>query len=217
MINFDRVFEGGAEFLRRWNEVFDKPDAYVALFTALLFVSTVALWLATRGLFRITRDSTRLARQEFNATHRPKIKVHAAELKRFPPETKRDEDDDWDRLGADLVCFNIGESAALKIEIRGQILAGAGFAIDVQRPVAKEINEVLSGQKFRAEIRSEIPMHDVAAARRLGTDYHCVGWIAYWDQNGLRRETGFCFRADPWDKQRERWVSAEKPEYEYDY
>jgi hypothetical protein len=217
MFSFDRILERGTELVRWWNEAFDKPDAYVALFTALLFFSTVALWLATRGLFRITRDSTKLARQEFNATHRPKIKVYAAELKRVPPEIKRDETDDWDRLGADLVCFNIGESAALKIEVRGQILAGAGFAIDVQRPLAKKIDRVSSGQKFRAEIRSDIPMHDVATGKRMGTDYHCVGWIAYWDQNGLRRETGFCFRADPWDKQRERWVSAEKPEYEYDY
>jgi hypothetical protein len=213
----ERIMERGVELLRWWNEVFDKPDAYVALFTALLFVSTVALWLATRGLFRVTRDTVKLARQEFNATHRPKIKVHAAELKRIPPQVKQDEADELDRIAADLICFNIGESAATKVEVRGQILAGANFSIDVQRPIVKTVDEVLSGQKFRAEIKSDIPVQDVAMGKRTGIDYHCVGWIAYWDQNGLRRETGFCFRADLWDKLGERWASAKKPEYEYDY
>jgi hypothetical protein len=188
-----------------------------ALATVAIAIFTVFLVIVTERQANLTRDTARLAREEFNATHRPKIKIHAAELKRIPPEIKRDEADDWGRLGADLICFNVGESTALRVEVRGQILAGAGFAIDVQRPLVKKIDEVSSGQKFRAEIRCDVPMHDVAMGRRTGIDYHCVGWIAYWDQNGLRRETGFCFPADPWDKQRERWVSAEKPEYEYDY
>jgi hypothetical protein len=84
MFDFDRILERGSGFWRWWNEVFDKPDAYVALFTALLFFSTVALWLATRGLLRATRDTTELAREEFIATHRPKIRVHVAEFKHVP-------------------------------------------------------------------------------------------------------------------------------------
>jgi hypothetical protein len=103
----------------------------------------------------------------------------------------------------------------MRIEVRGQILAGANFSVDVQRPIVKTFDEVLSGQKLRAKIKSDIPIQDVAMGKRTGIDYHCIGWIAYWDQNGLRLETGFCFRADLWDKLGERWVSAGKPEYEY--
>ena len=39
-------------FFRWWARTFHDADAYVALFTALLFVSTVALWLSTRRLWR---------------------------------------------------------------------------------------------------------------------------------------------------------------------
>jgi hypothetical protein len=39
-------------FIEWWQSVFDKPDAYVALFTGLLFVSTVALWWSTRKLWQ---------------------------------------------------------------------------------------------------------------------------------------------------------------------
>ncbi len=38
-----------------WVHVFDKPDSYVALFTALLFVSTTALWWSTRQLWSVTK------------------------------------------------------------------------------------------------------------------------------------------------------------------
>jgi hypothetical protein len=118
-----------------------------------------------------------------------------------------------------LLCsdLTIGESTAKKIEVRGQIFAGSNFAIDVQRPVVKTFAEVLSGQKLRAEIRSEIPMVDAAMGKRTGIDYYCLGWVAYWDGNGLRRETGFCFRVDLWSGGREEWVNAEKQQYEYEY
>lgn len=51
------------EFINWWTHIFEKPDAYVALFTALLFISTAALWWATRKLWRVTdRSLTELER-----------------------------------------------------------------------------------------------------------------------------------------------------------
>jgi hypothetical protein len=133
-------------------KAFEGLHALDTVITALATVAiawfTWTLWRATTGTLAATQESIKLSREEFNATHRPKIKVHAAEVKRFAPEVMREEGDDWPRIGADLVCFNVGESAALRVEVRGQILAGAGFAIDVQRPLVKNIGEVLSGQKF---------------------------------------------------------------------
>src|SRR5262249_1974661 len=65
---YECVFKGPVISLLRvfakwWGDIFDKPDAYVALFTLLLFVSTVALWWATRGLLWVTNETVKLARE----------------------------------------------------------------------------------------------------------------------------------------------------------
>jgi hypothetical protein len=196
-------------------------DLHNGFFAALAAIAVAAftftLWISTSTQAKLTGDSIKLAREEFNATHRPKIRVHAAELKRRPPEVKSDEADEYDRIAASLICFNIGESTAVNVEVRGEIFAGANFAVDVQRRLVATFPEILSGQKFRAEIKSDIPVQMVAIGKRTGIDYHCLGWIAYHDQNGLRRETAFCFIADMWAKPSERWVSAGKKEHEYEY
>jgi hypothetical protein len=42
-------------FIQWWNHIFDKPDAYVALFTGILAVGTLALWWSTRRLWAVTK------------------------------------------------------------------------------------------------------------------------------------------------------------------
>jgi hypothetical protein len=186
------------------------PVNLTAISTVVIAVFTIVLALVGYFQARLIRKTIDLARQEFIATHRPKIKFHTAEITR-----RVNEGDDVNRIGASILCFNVGESVAKNVEVRGQIFAGSNFAVDVQRPKVKTFSEVLSGDKLRAEINSDYPVVDVASGKRRGVDYHCIGWIAYWDENGLRRETGFCLRAEFSD--RDRWVSAGKPEYEYDY
>jgi hypothetical protein len=44
-------------FIGWWNHIFDKPDAWVALFTGLLFVSTAALWWSTRKLWKVATET----------------------------------------------------------------------------------------------------------------------------------------------------------------
>lgn len=51
-----------------WQSTFDKPDAYVALFTAFLVISTVALWWSTRRLWKAGEE-------QFAAAHRPWVGV----------------------------------------------------------------------------------------------------------------------------------------------
>jgi hypothetical protein len=51
------VASGARFFFRWWSHTFDESDSYVALFTALLVLSTVGLWWSTRELWRVT-DST---------------------------------------------------------------------------------------------------------------------------------------------------------------
>lgn len=193
------------------------PINLTAISTAVIAGFTVALVWVSYCQARLIGKSIKLARDEFNATHRPRIRVHAAEFKRIPAPASADKNDVSDRLGASLVCFNIGASTAVKIEVRGQIFAGANFALDVQRPLIKAFDNVVSGGKFRADIDSDVPISTVAASKRTGIEYHCIGWVAYWDANGLRRESGFLYRADAAAKSRECWVRILNQDYNYDY
>jgi hypothetical protein len=177
-------------------------DSLLALFTLLLVL--IGAWQG----YKLKR-TVDLAREEFIATHRPKIKIHAVEV-------RRTEVGENVFLGASILAFNIGESVAKNVEVRGQIFMGPNFALDVARPIVKTIPEVSSGQKLRAEINSDCQVSYAAAARRTGVIFYCIGWIAYWDESGQRRETGFCFQPE-FSNEGDRWVSANKPEYDYDY
>jgi hypothetical protein len=53
----------GRSFYRWWRYTFDKPDAYIALFTLILALSTITLWLATKRTANIAeRALTELER-----------------------------------------------------------------------------------------------------------------------------------------------------------
>jgi hypothetical protein len=194
----------------------ETPEHAIARYNYWLTWVTFILAVATVGLGGVGIFQIRIARAEFIATHRPKITIHAAELRRDVSRVPGRQGEEY-FLGASLLGFNRGESVAKNIEVRGQIFAGSNFAIDVQRPIVKTFSQVSSGIKLRAQIKSDIPIADALMGRRTGIDYYCLGWIAYWDENGQRRETGFCFRADLWGPAGERWVSAGKAEYEYEY
>jgi hypothetical protein len=191
-----------------WEKTTSDP---IALFNLILAFSTVGLWVATFSLSRAGNNQIKLARQEFIATHRPKIRVHAVEITR-----KVYGDDDTTYIGASLLCFNEGESVAKNVEVRGEVFMGPNFAIDVQRRLVKTFGEVISGQKMRAEITSTHSVVNAAAGERTGIIFYCIGWIAYWDESGQRRETGFCFKPE-FGIEGDRWISAGKPQYEYSY
>jgi hypothetical protein len=188
----------------------DQHNGFFAALAAIAVAAfTFTLWVSTDKQARLTAQNTKLAREEFIATHRPKIKIHAVEI-------TRTEVDGDNRIGASILCFNVGESIAKNVEVRGEIFMGPRFAIDVQRPIVRRFPEVLSGQKFRAEMNSDWQVIYAAAGKRTGIHCYCIGWIAYWDETGHRRETGFCFQTE-FSNEGDRWVSAGKPEYEYDY
>jgi len=196
-------------------EVINAASTFViAIFTTVLGIFTIILAKATRISAEAAKEAADTARDEFAATHRPKIKIHVAEFKHNPIEIGEEY-----RAGASVLCFNVGESAAKEIEVRGEIFNGERFAVDVQRPLIKKVSRLESGQKLRFEVDSDWLAKEIAAGPRQGRNFYLVGWIAYLDGNGLRRETAYCFRAQfgtasgPGD----RWVSAGKPEYEYDY
>jgi hypothetical protein len=91
-------------------------DSLLALFTLLLVL--IGAWQG----YKLKR-TVDLAREEFIATHRPKIKIHAVEV-------RRTEVGENVFLGASILAFNIGESVAKNVEVRGQIFMGPNFALD---------------------------------------------------------------------------------------
>jgi len=108
-----------------WEKTTSDP---IALFNLILAFSTVGLWIATISLYRSGKQQFELARQEFIASHRPKIKIHAVEIRRRTV-------DEQVFIGASILAFNIGESVAKNVEVRGTIFMGPNFALDVQRPI----------------------------------------------------------------------------------
>jgi hypothetical protein len=117
--------------------------------------------------------------------------------------------DQYDLIGASILCFNKGETLAQNVEARGDILVTDELGIDAQRKLIKTFHALASGQKLRIEIESERPVRDLAFYTRQSPPppMYCVGTVSYFDQNGMRRETGFCVRMDASGP---RWVSAEK-------
>jgi hypothetical protein len=143
------------DFLQRYS------GAVTAGATVAIGLFTFFLINVTNRQARLTRKSIDLARQGFIATHRPKIKIHAVEI------VDREVDGET-FIGVSILAFNIGETAAKNVEVRGQIFMAPGFVLDAQRPLVKTFDEVLSGQKLRAEITSDYRASYAAASRRTG-------------------------------------------------
>lgn len=132
------IFNGPASLLYRfiinwWSNIFDEPGSYVALFTALLFVSTTALWLSTRKLWeagerqikfnrsvaavqtRNTRRQLALAQQSADAaktaveTTRAQIRAYLIVPENPDPAISKDEKE---RIIATITVYNAGQSTA---------------------------------------------------------------------------------------------------------
>lgn len=205
----------GLAFRGWWRNVFEKSDAYIALFTALLFLSTVALWLSTRALWTASE-------KQFVALNRPEITIHAVEVQHIVDGEKPDKPN---RLGASLLCFNKGRTTAENIEVRADIVKMRNLGVDIQRKLIKTFPVVESGQKMRTEIASDWTFNDLPHSVSLRRDVigwnlkpsmYCIGTISYFDLNKSRREIGFCYILTI-DHLGERWESAKSPEHEYAY
>jgi len=183
------------------------PNNLTAVSTAVIAVFTVVLAFVSIRQIRQTQESIGLARDEFRASHRPQIIVHSVEFLRIGGEEE-------DRIGASILCFNIGRAAAQNIDVRGDILVTHDLGIDIQRPLIKTFAEIPSGLKLRFEVRSDRPVRELGHLLKQATPY-CIGSITYLDQNQTRRETGFCFVIKEIGSHGARWVSAESPEHEY--
>jgi hypothetical protein len=197
----------------------DRHNGFFAALAAVIVAAfTFTLWIATSRQAGLTFESLKLAREEFAAINRPEIGVHTVEVRHIVS-------DKGDCLGASILCFNKGRTAAKGVEVRGDILITEALGIDIQHRLVKAFPNVASGEKMRIEIPSEWVLkdlnnfvrlrRDVVATGRLPSAY-CIGTISYYDQNETRRETAFCYHLTN-DQFGEHWDNAASPEHQYAY
>src|SRR5258708_5240545 len=67
---YECIFNGpvvsiGRYFVRIWRDIFDKADAYVALFTLVLAISTINLWSATKTAAERQEKDTRILQRAY--------------------------------------------------------------------------------------------------------------------------------------------------------
>jgi hypothetical protein len=153
-----------------------------------------------------------IARIEFLATHRPQITVHGVDYISVPTGSG----DGRSVIGATIICFNAGTNGAAKVETRGEIVVmwenNLGF--DIMRPIVQEFRDVAAGGKLRFSVVSDRGLIDLPPNSPPAI---CVGQIAYWDDAGVRRETGFCFVFRHGDRHLGGWHSSNLAEHVYEY
>jgi hypothetical protein len=64
-----------------WVETFHEADAYVALFTGVLAVSTILLWWSTRGLWSATKSAAERQEKDTRILQRAYVSVQAAGIR----------------------------------------------------------------------------------------------------------------------------------------
>jgi hypothetical protein len=200
-------------------------DGRLAGFTELLFWATCAL--SVIALFQLfvfgwqgvqlkravsaAKEATELSNREFISTHRPKIIVHAIDVKRFP-DIARPQASEIDKIGAILLCFNKGRGAAINVEIRGTTMVSSTVPdAKIQRPIIKTVDSLGIGIKIWVEINTERAIQDLITSVH---PIYFIGTISYFDKNGNRRETGFCHM---FDANRGRWIRIKTKTYDYAY
>lgn len=177
---------------------------------ALTALGTFAIAFFTLTLWRVTNNAVRVARDEFNATHRPKIVCLFFE----PFEGAGDDND-----GVEITYVNAGTAPAIMLEIGWTIIATQNLRPGViMESISLNRKTVAPGEKGKRGIESLLAtaIHVQAAHPEYGgaPPFYCIGYIAYQDRAGARRETGFC---RSFDLERKCWLGVPNSEYEYSY
>jgi hypothetical protein len=183
------------------------PEAWTAAATLILAVFTLVL-------AAVTREHVRLIQAEFVATHRPKLRAYAFEVEdRDLPSGKP--------ISVLFFAQNIGETPAHLELLEGCIYVAPRKDRPLERGIPFRFKKFLKITLVGGE-RDLFGIEDgTAPTEANGTAIYsgdmplfCVGRISYTDDNGIRRETGFCrqFSFRPYKSE-----AVTDSEYEYEY
>jgi hypothetical protein len=191
-----------------------KPEVWTALATVVIASFTVVLALVIRRQARLTREALKLARDEFISTHRPKIIVRTFEYC----------SDGGGRIGAAIRYVNAGDSVATITEIGVSIFLsvegprpGGDQVMTAERVISKRL---LGGEEAVYVAASGVTHNEVAVQQVRNhrqypfTSAYCIGYIAYADELGVGRKTGFCRQYEPANRS---WARTEHSDYDYAY
>jgi hypothetical protein len=176
---------------------------------------TYRLKEATKGQLGELIKSGEQARLQFIATHRPRIMVHSFEYS----------SEDGERIGAFFRYVNTGTSTATIVGIAGQItevfdMPSQATSIGPECRVDPEDEKLVGGEEAVHTVSSSILHSQMVVDSELKHRGHsylfaiCIGYVAYTDDLGVRRKTGFCRRYDPSTRS---WLKMENSDYEYAY
>lgn len=204
-----------------WERTTEDPvtlyTLWLAIFTAVLSLSTIGLWVVTwRGSIRQSQDmkaTIELARDEFNATYRPEIIAYS-----FEPSS---EGISAEKIAVQVSYLNRGRAAGKIVEISATItLRQLPLQTEIRLnsiPVPKGAINISKRGRFLIDSNIlDVPqiVHERKGIHPSDPRVFCIGRIVYEDGSGRRRETGFCRLYNGVTR---HWEAVENSEYEYSY
>jgi hypothetical protein len=158
---------------------------WLAWFTGLLFIASVAQGFFLLRADKLTRRSIELARDEFNATHRPRVKIRVISA----PEVETDRTATFR-----VVVVNVGDTPAniTNYRLKAWLFTGEESVEIVLK--AEDITQDVwleSGDRQIFEHRTQYSWIDPGQST-----FWLDGEITYTDGRNLTRRTGFARKCD---------------------
>jgi hypothetical protein len=170
-----------------WGRVFDKPDAYVALFTGVLAVSTAALWYSTQRLWRAGEiHSERELRAYITGATKAEICGFDS-----PNPVSCLEFQNSGQTPAHNVRFWTS-SAVAAYPLANPPLAPTG---EFSEQEGSSVGTIGPGVPFYAETKSDVAVSDADRAGVIegNAAFFLYGEMFYRDAFGRDRHTTFCY------------------------
>ncbi len=190
--------------------------AVTAIATVFIGAFTLALVCVTNRQARLTRESIDIANKEFVSTHRPRIIVQSVSSDGYVADHP---------ISINFTYINIGDTPA-----NINIVEAVVFLILKDRNIPRNMSltlcnfkkgKLISGDSDTAQQSSEFRLdYDHSFSLESGNHLLCiVGCIHYFDDNGIRRTTGFARSCDVTDTGNVfmGFNAINDPEYEYAY
>jgi len=192
------VTEPGEEVKLAVERSLARYTLWLAIFTAVLAISTIGLWFTAvwsgRKQFRQTQDSIALTRDEFLSTHRPKIRVKHVVLS--TPLWQ------GERLAVKVVLVNNGTTDAFIAEWGCKfIIQEKGRMLPALPEIARRETPRITEGKLSPGISLELSDvsdgtvltdDDNTGIRKRSCELFCLGYVHYLDSVRRVRTTAFC-------------------------